>query len=107
MNYDEILTVLGLTQVRLEAIIIFTAIALCVGTVAYHAWKILLAGGFALMILFVFAHHEDTVAKSNDVVQEKVMEVKVDSEHDRYVKDCMSLTGKQGLCEELWNDQNQ
>jgi hypothetical protein len=113
MNYTEILAALGISQGVLENIIIFSVIAIMVGAVAIVYLQYIVAGVFALAIIYIFAHHEPTVAKvipETEVVSEKVVTVeppKVNSEHDKYVKDCMSLTGKQDMCEELWNDQSQ
>ena len=107
MNYSEILSTLGITQGRLETIIIFTVIAIGIGIICILYWKFLLAGIFGLLILFIFAHHEPTVAKDTMVQDSPVVSVevpKVDPEQDKYMKDCLSLTGKQNMCEELWNE---
>jgi hypothetical protein len=48
MDYNQILTTLGITQGRLETIIIFTVIAIGIGIIAVMYWKFLLAGFFAL-----------------------------------------------------------
>ena len=113
MTYTEILAALGITQGALETIIIFAVIAIMVGVVAVVYLKYIVAGIFGLSIVYIFAHHEPTIAKvtpTTEVVSQPVAAVvdspKVESEQDKYMKDCISLTGKQNVCEELWNDQN-
>jgi hypothetical protein len=60
MDYNQILTTIGVTQGRLETIIIFTVIAIGIGIIAVMYWKFLLAGFFALILLFVFSRSEST-----------------------------------------------
>ena len=114
MNYSEILSTLGITQGRLETIIIFTVIAIGIGIICVLYWKFLLAGVFALITIFVFSHHETSITESvkieTPVIAEanaeppKVAEVKVDSEYKQFMDDCLSLTGKTSMCEDLWKD---
>jgi hypothetical protein len=119
MDYNTILSTLGITQGRLETIIIFTVIAIGIGIICVLYWKFLLAGFFALVIIFVFSRSEGTpeplnvVAKTAPpVVIDEVLpkaEVKVDpviagmsNEQKEFMDDCMSLTNKTSVCEELW-----
>lgn len=114
MNYSEILSTLGITQGRLETIIIFTVIAIGIGIVCILYWKFLLAGVFALITIFIFSHHEtpiDSVEVKTTVITEahaeppaKVTEAKVDTEYKLFMEDCVSLAGKTSMCEELWKD---
>jgi len=115
MNYSEILSTLGITQGRLETIIIFTVIAIGIGIVCVLYWKFLLAGVFALITIFIFSHHEtpiesvvkvDTpvITEANAESPPKVAEVKVDPEYKEFMDECKSLTGKTSMCEELWKD---
>ena len=107
MSYNEILTTLGITQGRLESIIIFTIIAIGIGIVCVMYWKFLLAGFFALIIVFVFSRHEgsgvDAVAKTPPEVIEN------ENKFDRksFIEDCMSLTTRESICEELWKQRSQ
>jgi hypothetical protein len=119
MDYNTILTTLGITQGRLETIIIFTIIAIGIGIICVLYWKFLLAGFFALVIIFVFSRSEGTpeplnvIAKTAPpVVIDEVLpkaEVKVDpvvasisKEQKEFMEDCMSLTNKTSVCEDLW-----
>ena len=125
MDYNQILTTLGITQGRLETIIIFTVIAIGIGIIAVTYWKFLLAGFFALVIIFVFSRHEpdiEVIAKPAPiptVIEEPktVIEVKpeplkpepviveskqVSKAEQEFMEDCVSLSSKQSLCEELW-----
>lgn len=108
MTYNEILTTIGTTQGRLESIIIFTIIAIGIGIVCVMYWKFLLAGFFALVILFVFSRHEgtgniDVVAKPSPEIVEN------ENKFDRksFIEDCMSLTTRESICEELWKQRSQ
>jgi hypothetical protein len=107
MEYNQILSTIGITQVRLESIIIFTIIAMGIGIVSVMYWKFLLAGFFALVILFVFSRHDgvgvDAVAKTPPVVIEN------ENKFDRksFIEDCMSLTTRESICEELWTQRSQ
>lgn len=106
MSYNEILTTLGITQGRLESIIIFTIIAIGIGIVCVMYWKFLLAGFFALVIIFVFSRHEggvDAIAKTPPEVVES------ENKFDRksFMEDCMSLTTRESICEELWKQRSQ
>jgi hypothetical protein len=107
MTYNEILTTIGTTQGRLESIIIFTVIAIGIGIVCVMYWKFLIAGFFALIILFVFSRHEgaviDVVAKPSPEIVEN--ENKFDRES--FIEDCMSLTTRESICEELWKQRSQ
>jgi hypothetical protein len=119
MDYNTILSTLGITQGRLETIIIFTVIAIGIGLICVLYWKFLLAGFFALVIIFVFSRSEGTpeplnvVAKTAPpVVIDEVLpkaEVKSDPviagmsrEQKEFMNDCMSLTNKTSVCEDLW-----
>ena len=119
MDYNTILSTLGITQGRLETIIIFTIIAIGIGIICVLYWKFLLAGFFALVIIFVFSRHEgspeplNVVAKTAPpVVIDEVLpkaEVKADpviagmsNEQKEFMDDCMSLTNKTSVCEDLW-----
>ena len=119
MDYNTILSTLGITQGRLETIIIFTVIAIGIGLICVLYWKFLLAGFFALVIIFVFSRSEGTpeplnvVAKTaSPVVIDEVLpkaEVKSDpviagmsNEQKEFMEDCMSLTNKTSVCEDLW-----
>lgn len=118
MNYSEILATLGITQGRLETIIIFTVIAIGIGIICVLYWRFLLAGIFALITIFIFSHHEtpiESVVKvDTPVITEavaetqapptKAPEVKVDPEYKEFMDECKSLTGKSSMCEELWKD---
>lgn len=115
MNYSEILATLGITQGRLETIIIFTVIAIGIGIVCVLYWKFLLAGVFALITIFIFSHHETpiesvaevktpVITEANAEPPAKPVEVKVDPEYKRFMEECVSLAGKTDMCEELWKD---
>jgi hypothetical protein len=106
MGYNEILTTLGITQGRLETIIIFTIIAIGIGIVCVMYWKFLVAGFFALVIIFVFSRHDgnvDVIAKTPPEVVEN------ENKFDRksFIEDCMSLTTRESICEELWMQRSQ
>lgn len=107
MGYNEILTTLGITQGRLESIIIFTTIAIGIGIVCVMYWKFLFAGFFALVIIFVFSRHEvgavDVIAKTPPEVIEN------ENKFDRksFMEDCMSLTTRESICEDLWKQRSQ
>jgi hypothetical protein len=127
MDYNQILTTLGITQGRLETIIIFTVIAIGIGIIAVLYWKFLLAGFFALVIIFVFSRSEgtpeplDVIAKTAPpVVIDEVLpkvEVKpepvepvmsqVNKEQKEFMEDCLSLADKKSICEDLWKQRSQ
>jgi hypothetical protein len=130
MDYNQILTTLGITQGRLETIIIFTVIAIGIGIIAVLYWKFLLAGFFALVIIFVFSRHEpdiEVVAKPAPiptVIEEPktVIEVKpeplkpepvvveskqISKAEQEFMDDCLSLADKKSICEELWKQRQQ
>lgn len=118
MDYNQILSTIGVTQGRLETIIIFTVIAIGVGIIAVMYWKFLLAGFFALILLFVFSRSEpveveEVVAKPVPYTTEVTPVIEFKPEGDKvtnqaskaeqyYMEDCLSLTGKKTMCEELW-----
>jgi hypothetical protein len=121
MDYNTILATLGITQGRLETIIIFTIIAIGIGIICVMYWKFLLAGFFALIIIFVFSRSEGTpeslnvVAKTAPVIVDESppkVEVKpepvkpivaeISKEQKEFMEDCMSLTNKTSVCEDLW-----
>jgi hypothetical protein len=125
MDYNQILTTLGITQGRLETIIIFTVIAIGIGIIAVLYWKFLLAGFFALVIIFVFSRHEpdiEVIAKPAPiptVIEEPktVIEVKpepiiveskqISKAEQEFMEDCLSLAGKKSMCEDLWKQRQQ
>jgi hypothetical protein len=128
MDYNTILTTLGITQGRLETIIIFTVIAIGIGIIAVLYWKFLLAGFFALVIIFVFSRHEpdiEVIAKpapiptvieepnktDNTVIEvkpEPVVESKqISKAEQEFMEDCLSLADKKSICEELWKQRQQ
>lgn len=109
MGYNEILGTLGISQITLENIIIFSVIAIMVGVIAVVYLQYIVAGIFALSVIYVFAHHESTIAKDIPltIVSEPVASVqspKMESERDKYMKDCVSLTSKESVCGELWDE---
>jgi hypothetical protein len=127
MDYNQILTTLGITQGRLETIIIFTVIAIGIGIIAVSYWKYLLAGFFALVVIFIFSRHEpdiSVVAKSSPtpvIVEElntppPVVEVKpvvkpveskqISKAEQEFMEDCLSLADKKSICEDLWKQRN-
>ena len=125
MDYNAILATLGITQGRLETIIIFTIIAIGIGIVCVLYWKFLLAGFFALVIIFVFSRHEgspeplNVIAKTAPpvvVIDEPLpkAEVKTEpviagmsNEQKEFMEDCLSLADKKSICEELWKQRSQ
>jgi hypothetical protein len=128
MDYNTILTTLGITQGRLETIIIFTVIAIGIGIIAVLYWKFLLAGFFALVIIFVFSRHEpdiEVIAKpapiptvieepnktDNTVIEvkpEPVVESKqISKAEQEFMEDCLSLADKKSICEDLWKQRQQ
>jgi hypothetical protein len=124
MDYNQILTTLGITQGRLETIIIFTVIAIGIGIIAVLYWKFLLAGFFALVIIFVFSRHEpdiEVIAKPAPiptVIEEPktVIEVKpqpvveskqISKAEQEFMDDCLSLADKKSICEDLWKQRQQ
>lgn len=125
MDYNTILSTLGITQGRLETIIIFTVIAIGIGIICVLYWKFLLAGFFALVIIFVFSRSEGTpeplnaIAKTAPpgvVIDETLpkAEVKTDPviagmsrEQKEFMEDCLSLADKKSICEELWKQRSQ
>ena len=116
MDYNEILTTLGITQGRLETIIIFTVIAIGIGLIAVLYWKFLMAGFFALVLIFVFSRHETSIAKSPSVTPPVIVEespvkqvevkpvepVRISKEEKEFMDDCLSLADKKTICEDLW-----
>ena len=128
MDYNQILSTLGITQGRLETIIIFTIIAIGIGIVCVLYWKFLLAGFFALVIIFVFSRSEGTpeplnvIAKTAppvvidetpppkvEVKPEPVQPVvaQMSREQKEFMEDCLSLADKKSICEELWKQRSQ
>jgi hypothetical protein len=124
MDYTQILTTLGITQGRLETIIIFTVIAIGIGLICVLYWKFLMAGFFALVLIFVFSRHEPdiaVVAKSSStptIVEERntpppVVEVKpveskqISKAEQEFMEDCLSLADKKSICEDLWKQRTQ
>jgi hypothetical protein len=126
MDYNQILTTLGITQGRLETIIIFTVIAIGIGIIAVLYWKFLLAGFFALVIIFVFSRHEpdiEVIAKpapiptvieepNKTVIEVKPEPVVVESKQiskaeQEFMDDCLSLADKKSICEDLWKQRHQ
>jgi len=127
MDYNTILSTLGITQGRLETIIIFTIIAIGIGIICVLYWKFLLAGFFALVIIFVFSRSEGTpevlnviakttapviVDESPPIVEVKPEPVKpvvaqMSKEQKEFMEDCMSLTNKTSVCEDLWKQRSQ
>ena len=130
MDYNTILSTLGITQGRLETIIIFTVIAIGIGIIAVLYWKFLLAGFFALVIIFVFSRHEpdiEVIAKPAPiptVIEEPktVIEVKptpikpepvvveskqISKAEQEFMDDCLSLADKKSICEDLWKQRQQ
>jgi hypothetical protein len=111
MEYSEILSVFGVSQSKVEAFILYGLVTIAVGTLFYYAWKYVLIGLFPLMVFYVFAHHQPAEAiKADPAVKEEVIQVvplkSTGSSYDKYMDECMSLTGKKGMCDELWK-QNQ
>ena len=106
MTYEEILTTLGITQGRLESIIIFTIIAMGIGIVCVMYWKFLLAGFFALIVVFVFSRSEGGV---NVVAKPPPEIVENENKFDRkaFMEDCLSLASNESLCEDLWKQRSQ
>ena len=125
MDYNQILTTIGVTQGRLETIIIFTVIAIGIGIIAVMYWKFLLAGFFALILLFVFSRSESTdiqaIAKPApiptvieepktviEVKPEPVVESKqISKAEQEFMDDCLSLADKKSICEDLWKQRQQ
>jgi hypothetical protein len=127
MDYNQILTTLGITQGRLETIIIFTVIAIGIGIIAVLYWKFLLAGFFALVIIFVFSRSEgtpeplDVIAKTAPPVVIEELEPKIEikpepvqtvvsqvnKEQKEFMEDCLSLADKKSICEDLWKQRSQ
>jgi len=127
MDYNTILSTLGITQGRLETIIIFTIIAIGIGIVCVLYWKFLLAGFFALVIVFVFSRSEGSPEVLNVIaktappvvvdetppkVEAKTEPVKpliagMSNEQKEFMEDCMSLTNKTSVCEDLWKQRLQ
>ena len=128
MDYNQILTTLGITQGRLETIIIFTVIAIGIGIIAVMYWKFLLAGFFALVIIFVFSRHEPdieviakpapipTVIEEPNKTDKTVIEVKpqpvveskqISKAEQEFMDDCLSLADKKSICEDLWKQRQQ
>ena len=127
MDYNQILTTLGITQGRLETIIIFTVIAIGIGLICVLYWKFLMAGFFALVLIFVFSRHEPdiaVVAKPSPAVVEdktetKVVEVQpiepvkpveskqISKAEQEFMEDCLSLADKKSICEDLWKQRQQ
>lgn len=128
MDYNAILATLGITQGRLETIIIFTVIAIGIGIICVLYWKFLLAGVFALMIIFVFSRSEGTPEPLNaiakmapPVVIDETLAPKVEvkpepvqpviagmsREQKEFMEDCLSLADKKSICEELWKQRSQ
>ena len=128
MDYNTILSTLGITQGRLETIIIFTVIAIGIGLICVLYWKFLLAGFFALVIIFVFSRSDGTpeplnvIAKTAppvviDETPPPKVEVKpepvkpvvaqISREQKEFMEDCLSLADKKSICEELWKQRSQ
>lgn len=128
MDYNTILSTLGITQGRLETIIIFTIIAIGIGIVCVLYWKFLLAGFFALVIIFVFSRSEGTPEPLNVIAKTAPPVVVIDeappkaevkpepvkpviagmsNEQKEFMEDCLSLADKKSICEELWKQRSQ
>jgi hypothetical protein len=112
MEYSEILSVFGVTQGKVEAFILYSIVGIAVGTLFYYAWKYVLVGLFPMMVFYVFAHHQsaDAIKPSTLSPKEEIVQVVpskgTNNSYDKYMEECMSLTGKKGMCDELWK-QNQ
>lgn len=129
MNYAEILSTLGISQGKLETIIIFTVIAIGIGIICILYWKFLLAGVFALITIFVFSHHE---GNEKSLVSDIVSEVKSDTkavavpyvieevhasqaevskgrktDKQKFLDDCNRLAGKPDECLDMWKEREQ
>lgn len=105
MTYSEILAAIGITQGSLETIIIFAVIAIGIGIIAILYWKFILAGVFALVFLYIFAHHDYPEAKSLEKIDAVVAPVeKKLSAYEKHMEECISLTSKEDMCEDLWKD---
>ena len=129
MDYNTILSTLGITQGRLETIIIFTVIAIGIGIICVLYWKFLLAGFFALVIIFVFSRSEGTPEPLNVIAKTAPPVVVIDEtpapkvevkpepvqpviagmskEQKEFMEDCLSLADKKSICEELWKQRSQ
>jgi hypothetical protein len=109
MEYSDILSIFGVSQSKIEIFLMVSVVLVAVGTFFYYAWKYILVGLFPLMVFYVFTHHEPADAKKTTTSpKEEVVEVSKDTNpyYDKYMEECMSLTGKKGMCDELWK-QNQ
>ena len=98
MNYNGILSTIGISQSTLETILIFGLIAFVIGYILVNFWQTIIAGFALIGVLIIFAHHEDTTAK------EKPETTVEQTEKSKFMEDCVSLTQKESMCETLWQE---
>ena len=98
MNYEQILSFVGISQHNLEVIIIFSLIAFVIGFILVHFWQMIVAGMAVVGVLIIFAHHDNTNAKDKPTQQ---------TEQEKFMEDCVSLTQKDSMCETLWKERNE
>lgn len=99
--YEQMLAYLNVSQTTLEHIILTVVAVLVVGTIVVTYGKFLIVGAVACFCFAVFTHGTATSANAkDDIIIEK-------SERVEYMEDCISLTHKPTLCEQLWKERNE
>jgi hypothetical protein len=96
--YEQMLAYLNVSQTTLEHIILLVVAVLIVGTILVAYWQYLIAGAVACFCFVVFTH--GTTSMAGNMITEK-------SERLEYMEDCISLTHKPKLCEQMWKEQNE
>ena len=103
MNYDKILSILGLSQTQTETMVAISMIMIAVGFIIVFFWKYIIAGALILSVLSVFMHGTVASNESDPVVAVS----KKDSKHNNtYMDDCVALTGKSDVCEEVVDERH-
>jgi uncharacterized membrane protein len=100
MSYEDTLTSLHLTQEGIEGIILFCVLAIGIGYVFANHFREVVLGVFAMCILLVFAHHESNATVKHITTVEQ-------TDKEKFMEDCVSLTHKEDDCEDLWKQRQE
>jgi hypothetical protein len=100
MFYDQILARLGLTQLQTETLVSVAIVMIAVGFILVLFWKYVVAGAIVLSVLTVFTHSV-TASNETEPVAKVAIQKSVEPVKGADLDDCMALTGKSDICEEL------
>ena len=99
-SYDEALSMFHISQETAEIIIFLGILVIGVGYVFSNHFREIVLGVFALCILAVIVHHKKDMVE--DVDAKEIPAPQTDQK--MFMEDCMSLTGKKDMCDELWKE---